>query len=111
MAVPNAVLQYALPELDPLRIDLGLLQRKRDRLVGGLRELGYTATLPEGTFYVLVRTPVADDWAFAAGLAEQKLYALPGRVCELPGYLRLSLTASEAMIEQALPRFAQALNG
>jgi aspartate aminotransferase len=111
MAVPNAVLQYALPELDPLTIDLGLLQRKRDRLVGGLRELGYTATLPEGTFYVLVRTPVADDWAFAAGLAEQKLYVLPGRVCELPGYLRLSLTASEAMIERALPRFAQALNG
>lgn len=111
MAVPNAVLQYALPELDPLTIDLGLLQRKRDRLVGGLRELGYTATLPEGTFYVLVRTPVADDWAFAVGLAEQKLYVLPGRVCELPGYLRLSLTASEAMIERALPRFAQALNG
>jgi hypothetical protein len=45
------------------------------------------------------------------GLAEQKLYVLPGRVCELPGYLRLSLTASEAMIERALPRFAQTLNG
>lgn len=111
MAVPNAVLQYALPELDTLSIDLGLLQRKRDRLVGGLRERGYTATLPEGTFYVLVRAPVADDWAFAVSLARRKLYVLPGQVCELPGYLRLSLTASEAMIDRALPIFGQMVKG
>lgn len=109
LTVPNAVLQYALPDLDKLAIDLDLLRRKRDRLVGGLRELGYEATLPEGTFYVLVRTPLADDWAFAAALAKHHVYTLPGNVCELPGYLRLSLTASESMIERALPVFDQVL--
>ena len=109
LAVPNAVLQYALPDLDTLSIDLGLLERKRDRLVGGLRELGYTTTLPEGTFYVVVRSSLADDWAFAAWLAERKVFVLPGEVCELPGYLRLSLTASEAMVERALPIFAEAM--
>lgn len=111
LAVPNAVLQYALPDLDRLSIDLGLLERKRDRMVGGLRELGYTATLPEGTFYVLVRTPVEDDWAFAVRLAERKVYVLPGQVCEMPGYLRISLTATEAMIERALPVFAELARG
>lgn len=109
LTVPNAVLQYALPDLDRLSIDLALLERKRDRLVGALREMGYTATMPEGTFYVMVRTPVDDDWAFAAWLAEHKVYVLPGEVCEVPGHLRLSLTASEAMIERALPIFAEAL--
>lgn len=109
LAVPNAVLQYALPELDALSIDLGLLEHKRDRLVGGLRALGYEATLPEGTFYVVVRSPLADDWAFAAWLAERKVFVLPGQVCELPGYLRLSLTASEPMVERALPVFAEAI--
>lgn len=105
---PNAVLQYALPELDLLTIDLDLFTRKRDHLVGGLRAAGYEATLPEGTFYVLVKTPIADDWAFAEHLAAQKVFTLPGQVCELPGYLRLSLTASEAMITRALATFAQA---
>lgn len=109
LAVPNAVLQYALPDLDRLSIDLALLERKRDRLVGALREMGYAATLPEGTFYVMVRTPIDDDWAFAAWLAERKVYTLPGQVCEMPGYLRLSLTANEGMIERALPVFAEAL--
>lgn len=109
LTVPNAVLQYALPDLNKLTIDLDALRRKRDRLVGGLRDLGYEATLPEGTFYVLVRTPIADDWAFAAALAEHHVYVLPGSVCELPGYLRLLLTASARMIERALPVFDQAL--
>lgn len=109
LVFPKGVLQCAMPDLDKLSIDIGLLERKRDRLVGGLRAMGYTTTLPEGTFYVLVRTPIEDDLAFATHLAGRKVFALPGQVCEMPGYLRLSLTANEGMIERALPIFQEAL--
>ena len=34
---------------------------------------------------------------------------LPGTVVELPGNFRISLTANDTMIEQALPGFAAAL--
>ena len=36
-------------------------ERRRDRLVPALREMGYEATMPEGTFYTMARSPIADD--------------------------------------------------
>jgi aspartate aminotransferase len=106
---PDAVMQYALPEIEPLSIDLEHLQRKRDRLVGALRDQGYELHVPEAAFYLLPRSPLADDVAFADRLAKRDVYVLPGRTVEMPGYFRLSLTATDAMIDQALPVFAAAI--
>jgi aspartate aminotransferase len=108
-AFPNALLQHALGDLEQLSIDVPHLQRKRDRMVAALREIGYEVHAPEGTFYLLPRSPLADDLAFIDLLAEQHIFCLPGTVVELPGYFRISLTANDTMIEQALPGFATAL--
>lgn len=105
---PNALLQYALPELETLSIDVAHLQRKRDWLVAALREIGYDVHVPAATFYLMVRSPWQDDWAFTELLATHHIFCLPGSVAELPGYFRLSLTASDAMIDRALPGFAAA---
>jgi aspartate aminotransferase len=108
-AFPNALLQHALPDIEPLSIDIEHLREKRDRLVGALRQMGYDLHSPEGTFYLLPRSPVADDWAFARTLAQHHILAMPGTVVEMPGYFRLSITASDAMIDRALPNFEKAL--
>lgn len=108
-AFPNALLQHALPDLEPLSIDVSGLQRKRDRLVAGLRKAGYELHAPEGTFYLLVRSPVADDAVFLDRLAAHDVYCLPGSIVECPGYFRVSLTANESMIERALPTFREVL--
>ncbi len=75
----------------------------------------YELHLREGTFYLLVKSPLEDDLAFIERLADQDIFCLPGTVVELPGYFRISLTANDAMIERALPGFAaaraQAANG
>jgi aspartate aminotransferase len=106
---PDAVMQYALPDIERLPLDLEHLQRKRDRLLGALREQGYQVHTPQGTFYLLPRCPVPDDAAFAERLARDKVVVLPGRAVEMPGFMRLSLTATDAMIERALPVFAAAI--
>lgn len=53
------------------------------------------------------------DWyaRFTERLAEHNIFVLPGTVFELPGYLRLSLTANDAMIARALPGFEAAIIG
>jgi len=102
------VLQYALADLDRISIDVAHLQRKRDRVVGALRDAGYALHSPEGAFYLLPKSPWPDDWAFMRFLAEQDVYVLPGAVLDMPGYFRISVTASDAMIERALPVFAAA---
>jgi len=108
-AFPNALLQHALPDLEKLSIDIPRLQRKRDRMVEALKGMGYSLWSPEGTFYLLPRSPWEDDLAFSDLLAEYKIYVLPGEVVEMPGTFRISLTANEDMIEHSLPGFAAAL--
>ena len=43
---PNAVMQYALPQLEELAFDIELFQQKRDLMVGALREIGYRVHSP-----------------------------------------------------------------
>lgn len=109
LMMPDAVMQYALPDIDGLLIDVAAMERRRDRMVAALREQGYELHIPEATFYLLPQAPVADDRAFCALLAEQGVAVLPGHVIELPGYFRISLTATEEMVERSLPIFAWAI--
>jgi aspartate aminotransferase len=105
---PNALLQHALADLEPMTVDIGALQRRRDRLVPALREMGYEASMPEGTFYTMARSPIDDDVAFSDLLARHRVLVLPGTIVEVPGWFRISLTASDEMVESGIPRFAAA---
>ena len=107
-AVANALLQHALADVEALSIDIAHLQQKRDRLVGALQGMGYEVHVPEGTFYLLPKSPWADDRAFADLLLTHDILVLPGTWVELPGYFRISLTANDEMIERSLPGFAAA---
>lgn len=107
--VPDAVLQHALPSIEHLCIDLAQLQRRRDVMVDALRAQGYELHVPEGAFYLLPRSPVPDDVAFTRQLAADDVFVLPGSIVEMPGYFRISLTATDEMVERSLPRFAKAI--
>ncbi len=106
---PNADLQHALADIEQQCISISDLENRRAKLIGALREQGYETTWPEGTFYVMARSPLADDEAFTRILAEHKVLVLPGTVVEVPGWFRISLTASDDMVERGIPRFAAAL--
>jgi aspartate aminotransferase len=107
-AFPNALLQHAIEDLEDLSIDVAAMQRRRDRLVGALREIGYETTMPEGSFYVMARAPIDDDVAFTDLLAKHRVLVLPGTIVEVPGWFRISLTATEEMVERGIPGFAAA---
>jgi aspartate aminotransferase len=105
---PNALLQHAIGDLENLSIDIAALQARRDRMVPALREMGYEVTNPEGTFYLMVRSPDPDDLAFSTRLAELGALVLPGTIVESPGWFRISLTASDEMVERGLVAFRAA---
>ena len=102
---PNALLQHAISDLEALSIDIAALQARRDRMVPALQEMGYEVTRPEGTFYLMVRSPDADDRAFTARLAALGTLVLPGTIVECPGWFRVSLTASDVMVDRGLEAF------
>lgn len=107
--IPNAVMQYSMEDLEKAIIDVQALQRRRDVIVKNLAKMGYETITPEATFYVLVRSPIADDERFTKILADEDVFVLPGRMFELPGWFRISLTANDAMVERALPGFERAI--
>jgi aspartate aminotransferase len=107
-AFADALMQHSTADLEDVSIDIPRMQARRDRLVGALRAMGYETTNPEGTFYVLVQCPTDNDQAFAEELAANDVLVLPGTIVELPGWIRVSLTASDEMVEQAIPVFQRA---
>ena len=104
---PNAAMQRALPDLDALSIDQAALTRRRDLLTAALTDAGYEVLRPEGTFYLWSKWPKGDPERIWNRLADRDVFVLPGRIMDAPEYLRISLTASDQMIERALPAFAQ----
>ena len=103
---PNAVMQYALPDLEELSIDRAALARRRDVLTATLTQAGFDVLPPEGTFYLWSKWPAGDPDRHWNVLADRKVFVMPGSIMGSPAYLRISLTASDRMVEQALPAFA-----
>jgi aspartate aminotransferase len=108
-AFPVSILQQAVPDLEALDAGIDALQRRRDVLCAALTEQGYDLVVPEGTFYVLVRSPEPDDDVFCKRLAAHRVHVLPGSMFEMQGWFRISLTANDQMVEQAIPGFAAAI--
>lgn len=105
---PTALLQHAIGDLDKLSIDLTELEARRDLMVAGLRDIGYEVHSPDGTFYLLPRAPMEDDMAFFEILAAHNLFVMPGTICSIPGYFRITLTSSRERLQQSLAAFAAA---
>ncbi|HSK04676.1 MAG TPA: aminotransferase class I/II-fold pyridoxal phosphate-dependent enzyme [Kofleriaceae bacterium] len=104
---PDAVMQHSIRDLEELSIDQAALARRRDLLVQALRGAGYDVLDPEGTFYLWARWPDDPERLWNA-LADRDVYVMPGTILGAPGYFRISLTASDQMVERALDAFAAA---
>ncbi len=108
-AFPNGTTAKALPELTKFSIDIAALERRRDLVAETLTADGWVVRKPEGTFYMLLKVPhgIADDEELAEMLAERGVMTMPTSVSHLPGWIRISLTASDEMVERAMPVFQE----
>lgn len=59
---------------------------------------------PEGTFYLWGKWP-GDPEKMWNALADRDVYVMPGTILGAPGHFRISLTASDAMVERSLAAF------
>jgi aspartate aminotransferase len=105
---PNALMQYSVPALESVSIDMPELTSKRDRLYGALSAAGYTLTRPEGTFYLWGRAPGGDSQRYCDALASRGIHLMPGTIFDRPEHFRVSLTATMDTIERALPALVEA---
>ena len=74
-----------------------------------LAPLGFEVLPPEGTFYLWSRWPEGDTEKFWNALVDRDVFVMPGAIMNAPRHFRISLTASDAMVDRALPAFAEAV--
>jgi aspartate aminotransferase len=103
-----AIWQWVMAEAADAVVDVAAYQRKRDLLCDALAAIGYEVTRPEGTFYIFLKTPIADDIAFVRMLTAEGVLGVPGTGFGRSGYIRLSLTIPIEQMERSIGGFARA---
>ncbi|MGH3440644.1 MAG: succinyldiaminopimelate transaminase [Nitriliruptorales bacterium] len=85
--------------------------RKRDILLGFLKEAGIEVSGSEATFYVWFRAPGGDDRAYVQALLRERVIASPGRTFGAggTGWVRLALVPTAEECERAVTRWAAAI--
>ena len=101
--MPTSLMQRALPRLVEMRADLQALDARRARVIAALSER-YEVAESHGTFFLYVRPREGgqDDWALTEALAARGVLVLPGALFHHAGWVRLSLSADDAMVDRAI---------
>lgn len=118
--LPQAIQQMAITALDDPRDAITshneIYQRRRDRAVEVLRELGLHLDPPKASLYVWARLPASEPSSgdFAARLVnETGVVVTPGASYgdAGEGYIRISLTVPDDRLEEALNRLSRFARG
>ena len=85
--------------------DVSVYEKNRNLLADALREFGFRCVQPDGAFYLFVRSPEPDAYAFCERAKKYDLLLVPGDDFGCKGYVRIAYCVSEDMIRRSLPAF------
>jgi len=92
-----------------------IYQRRRDRLVAALREIGLEVAPPKGTIYLWARVPEGETSAsFTEKVLEEATVVIsPGSAygASGEGFVRMSLTLPDDRLDEAADRIARLVKG
>ncbi len=104
-----ALMQRVIARVQGMKVDVGIYKRKRDLLCDGLASVGYAVQKPEGAFYLFLKTPIADDVAFARALQKERILTVPGSGFGGPGHIRIAYCVDDETIRNAIAGFGKVL--
>lgn len=107
-ATPTSLMQLAVRELAGKSPGFDAIAVRRQRALAALDEAGYELVPSEATFFLYPEAPGGDAFGFTERMAEQGVLVLPAEMFHHSGHVRLSLTATDAMLDRALPLLAEA---
>ena len=102
-----ALWQEVIARCAHLRPDMEAYAKNRKALLDGLLELGYEVAKPDGAFYLFVKVPGGDGFAFSEKAKALDLLVVPGEEFGCPGYVRICYCVTYEKIVKSLPLFAK----
>ena len=100
-----SLMQYTVAECTDVLPDVSAYKKNRDLLFGALTDYGYEAVPPDGAFYLFVKSPESDAYAFCERAKKYELLLVPSDDFGCGGYVRISYCVTTEQIEKSLPAF------
>lgn len=87
--------------------NLEFYDANRTLLYNELSQMGFEIVKPDGAFYMLIKSPTADEDDFVATGKKHHIILVPAKSFGCPGYVRLAYCVSQDMIKRSLPAFKE----
>lgn len=100
-----SLMQLVIARCLNAKVDVDYYARNGKDLYDGLTNAGFRCVVPQGAFYLWVKSPVADEKQFVEAGKKHHILMVPGSSFAGPGYVRLSFCVSHEMIERSMPAF------
>lgn len=100
-----SLFQRVILECIDAAADISKYKENRDLLCAIMDECGYEYIMPQGAFYLFVKSPEPDAKAFSDRAKKHELLLVPGDDFGCAGYVRLAYCVSKDMIAASRPAF------
>ena len=100
-----SLIQHVIAKCAGQVSDLSVYKKNRDLLYDSLSSYGFTCVHPDGAFYLFMKSPETDAYAFCEKAKKYELLLVPGDDFGAPGFVRIAYCVTTAQIERALPAF------
>lgn len=100
-----SLFQKIIEQTVDVRVDVDVYRKNRDLLYEGLRACGYECVHPDGAFYLFVKAPEGDAYAFYERAKKREVLVVPCDDFGVKGYVRIAYCVPYERIERALPAF------
>ena len=101
----GSMLQFLIPKCLGKTADVSIYAKNRDVLFRALTEYGFSCVNPSGAFYMFVKSPEKDAYAFCERAKKYELLFVPGDDFGYPGYVRIAYCTQTDIILRALDSF------
>ena len=102
-----SIMQKVIKYCVDITSDMSIYARNRDLLYNGLKKIGYECVKPEGTFYLFLKSPIADEKKFCDIAKKYNILMVPGSSFKKSGYVRLAFCTKTETIKNSLPKFKE----
>ncbi|MBE6553483.1 MAG: pyridoxal phosphate-dependent aminotransferase [Ruminococcaceae bacterium] len=100
-----SLFQQVIAKCVDATVDIEIYRENRDLLYNNLTAYGYHCIKPDGAFYLFVKAPEPDAYAFYEKAKAHELLVVPCDDFGTPGYVRIAYCVDKARVLGALPAF------
>lgn len=102
-----SLMQLVIERCVDAEADVEFYRKNGEILYRGLTEAGFECLMPEGAFYLWMKSPIPDDKKFVAKAKEYNILMVPGSSFAGAGYVRLAYCVSRETCQNSIEKFKE----